>query len=217
MDLENARHNMIVQQIRPWDVTDEDVLEVMQQVPREAFVGERFRHLAFADTEIPIGNGQHMMAPKLEARMMQSLNIKPGDQVLEVGTGSGYVTACLARLSNDVTSIEIIEELALAAAERLRDQGVKITTLLTGDAMENPVAGRPFDAIAVTGSMPVATDLFENQLKPGGRLFQVVGEGAVAEAQRITCVRPGIFQRESLFETALAPLVNATPPEPFVF
>ncbi len=217
MDLEHARHNMIVQQIRPWDVTNEDVLEVMEQMPREAFVAERFRHLAFADTEIPVGHGQQMMTPKLEARMMQSLDIKPGDHVLEIGTGSGYVTACLSWLSGDVTSIEIIEELALAAAERLRKQGVDNATLLTGDAMASPVAGGPFDVIAVTGSLPVATDLFENQLKPGGRLFQVVGEGAVAEAQRVICVREGVFQRETLFETALAPLVNATLPEPFVF
>lgn len=217
MDLEFARHNMIVQQIRPWDVSSEDILEVMQQMPRELFVPERFRHLAFADTEIPLGHGQAMMAPKLEARMMQALNVNPGDKVLEVGTGSGYVTACLSWLSGDVTSIEIHEDLALAAAERLRERGISQLTLLTGDAMDNPVAGRPFDVIALTGSLPLPTDLFESQLKPGGRLFQVIGEGAVAEAQLVTRIRDGVFQRETLFETALPPLVNADKSDAFVF
>ena len=217
MDLEHARHNMIVQQIRPWDVADEDVLEVIEQMPREAFVPERFVHLAFADTEIPIGQGQSMMTPKVEARMLQALNIRPGDRVLEIGTGSGYVTACLSWLSGDVTSIDIFEEFTLAAAGKLQAQGIDHVTLLTGDAMAAPVAGGPFDVIAVTGALPLSTDHFEAQLKAGGRLFQVIGEGPAAQAQVVTCVREGQYTRQTVFETRLAPLVNAPRRAAFVF
>jgi protein-L-isoaspartate(D-aspartate) O-methyltransferase len=217
MDLEHARHNMIVQQIRPWDVADEDVLEVIEQMPREAFVPERFVHLAFADTEIPIGNGQSMMAPKIEARMLQALKIRPGDRVLEIGTGSGYVTACLSWLSGDVTSIDIFEEFTLAAADRLQAQGIDNITLLTGDAMAGPVADGPFDVIAVTGALPLSNDHFERQLKEGGRLFQVVGEGPAAEAQVVTCVREDTYRRETLFETRLDALINAPRSAAFVF
>lgn len=217
MNTELARHNMIVQQIRPWDVADEDVLEVLEQMPREAFVPERYRHLAFADTEIPIGHGQFMMCPKLEARMLQALRIRPGDRVLEVGTGSGYVTACLSWLSGDVTSIDIHEEFTLAAAEKLGAQGIDHTTLLTGDALDSPVAGGPFDVIVVTGSLPVQTDYFEKQLAVDGRLFQVVGEGAAALAMLVTRVSEDVFTRDPLFETAVGPLLNARSASSFSF
>ena len=217
MDLEHARHNMIVQQIRPWDVADEDVLEVLEQMPRETFVPARYRHLAFADTELPIGHGQKMMCPKLEARVLQALAIRPGDRVLEVGTGSGYLTACLSWLSGEVTSIDIHEDFTLAAADKLRAQGVDHVTLLTGDALAGPVAGGPFDVIVVTGSLPAPRDDFERQLAVGGRLFQVVGEGAAASAMLITRVSESAFQREVMFETALAPLVNAEREASFVF
>jgi protein-L-isoaspartate(D-aspartate) O-methyltransferase len=217
MDLVQARHNMIVQQIRPWAVFDEDVLEVMEQMPREGFVPERFVHLAFADTEIPIGHDQSMMSPKVEARMLQALKIRPGDRVLEIGTGSGFVTACLAWLSGDVTSIDIFEDFTLAAAEKLAAQGIDRVTLLTGDAMAGPVAGGPFDVIAVTGGLPLPTDHFERQLREGGRLFEVVGEGPAARARLATCVREGACRRETLFETRLDPLVNAARRAAFAF
>lgn len=217
MDLVHARHNMIVQQIRPWAVFDEDVLEVMEQMPREAFVPERFAHLAFADTELPIGHGQSMMTPKVEARMLQALKVRPGDHVLEVGTGSGFVTACLSWLSGDVTSIDLFEEFTFAAADKLQAQGIDRVTLLTGDAMAGPVAGGPFDVIAVTGALPLPTDLFECQLKQDGRLFEVVGEGPAARAQLVTRVREGVYRRETLFETRLDPLVNAPRPAAFAF
>jgi protein-L-isoaspartate(D-aspartate) O-methyltransferase len=217
MDLEHARHNMIVQQIRPWDVADEDVLEVMEQMPREAFVPERFAHLAFADTEIPIGHGQSMMAPVVEARMLKSLQVKPGDRVLEIGTGSGYITACLSWLSGEVTSIDIQEDFTLTAGEKLRSQGIDHVTLLTGDAMAGPMADGPFDVIAVTGSLPLATDHFERQLGEGGRLFEVVGTGPAAEARLVTCIRDGVCVTQSLFETRLEPLFNAPRPDTFVF
>jgi protein-L-isoaspartate(D-aspartate) O-methyltransferase len=217
MDVDHARHNMIVQQIRPWDVSDDDVLKVISQMPRERFVPERFRDLAFADTEVPIGHGQVMMAPRVEARVLQALQVEPGDRVLEIGTGSGYLTACLSWMSGDVTTVDIIEEFTHTAGEKLRDQGITHVTLLTGDAMAGPMAGGPFDVIAVTGSLPRASDHFADQLAVGGRLFQVVGQGPAASAEYVTCVREGVFTRETLFETALAPLINAPMPERFTF
>jgi protein-L-isoaspartate(D-aspartate) O-methyltransferase len=217
MDVEYARHNMIVQQIRPWNVADDDVLEVLEQLPREAFVPERYRHLAFADVEIPIGHDQHMMEPKMEGRVLQALKVRPGDHVLEIGTGSAYLTACLSWLSGDVTSIDIFEDFTLAAADRLRAQGIDHATLLTGDAMASPIAGGPFDVIAVTGALPLPTAHFESQLKVGGRLFQVVGQGESAQAMLVTRVSEDAVRRDNLFETALAPLINANRPTAFVF
>ncbi|MEN8174453.1 MAG: protein-L-isoaspartate O-methyltransferase [Pseudomonadota bacterium] len=217
VDVENARHNMIVQQIRPCDVLDEDVLEVMEQMPREAFVPERYAQLAFADIEIPIGHGQSMMAPKVEGLMLQALAVCPGDRVLEVGTGSGYVTACLSWLSGEVISVDIHEDFTKAAAEKLAAQGIDHVKLVTADALAAPAAGGPFKVIAVTGALPVHTDHFEKQLEVGGRLFQVIGEGPAAEAQLVTRVREDAWRREALFETALAPLVNAPRAAEFVF
>lgn len=217
MDLEHARHNMIVQQIRPWNVADDDVLEVLEQMPREAFVPERYLHLAFADTRIPIGHDQLMMEPKFEGRMLQALKVRPGDHVLEVGTGSGYMTACLSWLSGDVTSIDIFEDFTQAATEKLGAQGIDHVTLLTGDAMASPIAGGPFDVIAVTGALPLPTAHFESQLKVGGRLFQVIGEGDSAQAMLVTRINEDTVTRDVLFETALAPLINASRPTAFVF
>jgi len=217
MDLEYARHNMIVQQIRPWNVADDDVLEVLEQMPREDFVPERYRHLAFADTQIPIGHDQRMMEPKMEGRVLQALQVGPGDQVLEVGTGSGYLTACLSWLSGEVMSIDIFEDFTLAAGHKLQAQGIDNAYLLTGDAMAAPTAGRPFDVIAVTGALPLSTAHFESQLKVGGRLFQVVGEGESAQAMLVTRVSDNVFRRDNLFETSLAPLLNANRPTGFVF
>ncbi len=213
---DQARENMIEQQIRPWNVIDEDVLNVMKQIPREFFVPEEYRELAFADTEIPLSEGQSMMAPKIEAHMLQALAIKPGDKVLEVGTGSGYVTACLDWLSDKVTSIEIHESLSNQAREHLAAFGIVDVMLLVDDVFDYPFGDR-FDVIAVTGCLPVPTDMFEKLLAKGGRLFQVVGQGSSAKAQLVTRVADEIFHREDLFETALPPLINAPEPERFVF
>lgn len=207
---------MIEQQIRPWNVIDEDVLNVMKQIPREFFVPAEYSELAFADTEIPIAEGQSMMAPRIEARMLQALAIKPGDRVLEVGTGSGYVTACLDWLSDEVTSIEIFESLSSQAQEHLAAFGITDAKLLVGDAFSHEFTAL-FDVIAVTGSLPVRTDRFEKLLAKGGRLFQVVGQGASAKAQLVTRIGEEVFHREELFETALPPLINAPEPERFVF
>ncbi|MGD8236472.1 MAG: protein-L-isoaspartate O-methyltransferase, partial [Chromatiales bacterium] len=163
---------MIEQQIRPWNVIDEDVLNVMKQIPREFFVPPEYKELAFADTEIPLPGGQSMMAPKIEARMLQALAIKPGDKVLEVGTGSGYLTACLDWLSDEVTSVEIFESLSTQAQEHLAAFGILDAKLIVDDVFTHEFNSL-FDVIAVTGSLPTPTDRFEKLLANGGRLFQV--------------------------------------------
>jgi protein-L-isoaspartate(D-aspartate) O-methyltransferase len=216
-DPERARHNMIVQQIRPWDVIDERVLGVIQELPRERFVPEAYLGLAFADIEVPLAHGEAMMPPKLEARMLQALAVSPGDSVLEVGTGSGFVTACLARLARKVVSLEIHPDLSTEAAERLTGLGIDNVELRTEDAMEAEFGSQRFDVIALTGSLPAYTELFEQMLNPGGRLFAIIGSAPAMEATLITRVDDKVVQREGLFETVIAPLINAPQPEAFVF
>lgn len=219
INTEQARFNMIEQQVRPWEVLDQRVLALLGEVPREAYVPEAYRNLAFADTEIPLGDGERMMTPKIEGRMLQALAVKPDDLALEVGTGSGFVTACLARLAARVTSIEIDETLAGQATVRLKEQGVANAVLQTGDALANPPQESAFDVIAITGSLPLEeqADDFKRALKPGGRLFMVVGEAPVMEAVLITRVGQDQYLHESLFETELPPLRNARLPERFTF
>ncbi len=214
--VDQARFNMIQQQIRPWDVLDGRVIAVLAEVPREHFVLEGYKGLAFADTEIPIGHGQHMMAPKVEGRMLQALDVRPGNQVLEIGTGSGYVTACLARLGGQVTSVEIHGDLLDEARGRLSDQGISDVGLVNADGLAAIPEG-PFDAIAVTGSLPMRDDRLRHHLKAGGRLFLVVGEPPVMDALLITRVGDNAWKEESLFETELAPLLNVPRPERFRF
>lgn len=216
-DLERARRNMVVQQIRPWEVIDERVLEAVQAIPRERFVPPAYLGLAFADVEVPLEHGERMMTPKLEARMMQALAIQSGDSVLEVGSGSGFVTACLGRLCHKVTSLEIHPDLSRKAAERLAALQIGNVELREQDAFEVELGERQFDAIALTGSLPVYTDRFERLLRPGGRLFTVIGAAPAMEATLITRTEDGGIRREGLFETVVAPLVNAPQPEPFVF
>jgi len=215
---EKARFNMIEQQIRPWDVLDRRVLEVFAEVPREAFVPEAYRNLAFADIEIPIGLGEAMMAPKVEARMLQALAVQPNDQVLEIGTGSGFVTACLARLAARVTSIEIHPELTETARARLAEQQITNLELRTGDALSH-LGDQRYDVIAVTGSLPLADQSHElaQCLALGGRMFVVIGETPVMEATLVTRIWEDQYTVENLFETELRPLVNARTPERFRF
>lgn len=216
MNLEQARFNMIEQQIRPWEVLDPKVLDVLAQVPRENFVPEAYRHLAFADLEIPLGHDQAMMAPKVEGRMLQALDVQPTDVALEIGTGSGYVTACLARLAGQVYSVEIVESFKLAAQKKLADLGIANTTLRTGDAAHGWTQLPRYDVIAVTGSMPEYHEGFEKSLALGGRLFVVVGEAPVMEAMLITRVGEHEFSRVSLFETLLKPLTGLRKTQEFV-
>lgn len=215
-DVARARFNMVEQQIRPWEVLDPKVLELLYQVPREDFVPPQYRGLAFADLEIPLGFGASMLTPKLEARMLQTLKLEPSDSVLEIGTGSGYMTALLARLAHQVTSVEIEPELSTAAGQRLRAHGIHNVRLEVGDAAtgwdeEN------FDAILLTGSTPQLPAAYRAQLKPGGRLLAVVGEEPVMEAILVTRIDAEAFREETLFETCIPPLRHAPHPKRFVF
>ncbi|HEU4616828.1 MAG TPA: protein-L-isoaspartate O-methyltransferase [Gammaproteobacteria bacterium] len=215
MNLETARTQMLGQQIRAWEVFDARVLETLRETPRERFVPEEFRELAFADLEVPLAHGQCMMAPKVEGRLLQALQLESADRVLEVGTGSGYLTACLARLAGEVVTIDIFSDFVNQAEGRLAEHRITNVSFLTGDALS---LARPaeFDAIAVTGSVPRVDEHFIRMLRPDGRLFIVVGRAPVMEARLVTMRANGKWTEESLFETVLTPLVNAEQPEPFV-
>lgn len=208
---------MIVQQIRPWEVLDPQVLEAMSHVPREVFVPERYRKLAFADTNIPLGHDQVMMKPNVEGRLLQALTIQPEDSILEIGTGSGYLTACLARLGRHVTSIEILPDLAEAASARLAELSVDNVTLQTGDALSGIDPNAHYDVIAVTGSLPVPDQQFFSNLENAGRLFVITGQLPIMEARLVTRINANNWTTESLFETCIPPLINAAAPESFSF
>src|SRR3990172_5931138 len=192
MDFERARFNMVEQQIRPWDVLVQQVLDLLLRMRREDYVPEPYRALAFADMEIPLGHGEKMLQPKLEARMLQELALKDTDQILEVGTGSGYMTALLASLGGHVYSVEIVPEFSVSAAAKLRAHGIANVTLETGDAARGWGKHAPYDAIVLTGSVPVLPDAFQESLKPCGRLIVVVGEPPGMEARPITCRSGGV-------------------------
>lgn len=213
VDLEQARHNMIEQQVRPWDVLDDRVLELMLRVPREDFVPTAFHEMAFGDFEVPLGHDEVMMPPKLEGRMLQSLRIRPEDTILEVGTGSGYVTALLAHLGRHVTSVDIHPEFTQSAERKLMEHGITNVTLETGDAAE----GWPGDysVIAVTGSLPMLPDAFKQALRTGGRLFAIVGDAPTMEALLVTRLSANDWRTESLFETVVPPLRGAPQPQRF--
>lgn len=217
LDIELARFNMVEQQIRPWEVLDQRVLDLLMRLRREEYVPAQYVALAFADMEIPIGHGETMLAPKIEARMLQELALEPGDRVLEVGTGSGYMTALLASLASHVYSVDIVPEFTRTAGAKLAAHGITNVTLESGDAARGWDRHAPYDAVVVTGSLPLLPDAFPKSLRPGGRLIAVVGEPPVMEAQLITCVAAGAFSTSGLFETCIAPLRNAVQPERFVF
>jgi len=206
---------MLGQQIRAWEVLDDRVLRALEQTPRERFVPEEYRDLAFADTEIPLAHSQWMLAPKIEGRLLQALQVEPIDEVLEVGTGTGFLTAALARLARHVVSVDIFPDFIDAARTKLAAENVSNVELRTADALSLDLARR-FDAVAVTASVPVLDDYFVRLLRPLGRLFVVVGRAPVMDARLITLSASGDSTSESLFETVLTPLVNAERPEPFV-
>ena len=216
MNTLTARRQMVDQQIRTWEVLDPRVLDVLSAVPREAFVPASYRDLAFADTPIPIGFGQSMLAPVLQGRILQALAPNPMDSVLEVGTGTGYLTACLSLLAGAVRSIDIRPEFTAAAAANLRAVPNAVAALETRDAF-NGVSLGEYDAIAVTGSLPVYDTRFEKALRVGGRLFAVVGVAPVMDAVLVRRVDDSEWIRESLFETVIDSLVNAASPPGFVF
>lgn len=217
LDFEHARFNMVEQQIRTWDVLDQQVLDLLLRLHREDYVPEQYRALAFADMEIPLGHGEKMLQPKLEARMLQELDIVSSDRILEVGTGSGYMTALLASLGSHVYSVDLISQFTQSAAAKLAAHGITNVTLETGDAARGWNRHGPYDVIVLTGSVPMLPEAFQKSLNPGGRLLAVVGELPVMEERLITEVSAGAYNTVALFETCITPLKNALQPERFVF
>lgn len=218
IDYARARELMVEQQVRPWDVLDMAVLDVVGRLPREAFVAEQHRALAYADLELPLGHGASMMKPVVEGRMLQALQLQPGDSVLEVGTGSGYVSACLGALAREVVSLELVPELAAAARARLDATGLGTNVRIeVADALQYEPA-RQFDAVCVTAAVAEVPARFLQWLRPGGRLFVVRGQAPVMEAVRLVKADTvNAAAPESLFETELGYLHGAEPVPQFLF
>jgi len=217
MNLEQARLNMVESQIRTWEVLDQNVLDLVLRVKREEFVPEPYRALAFADLEIPLGHGEVMLAPKLQARMVQALDLRKTDKILEVGTGTGYVTALLAELGGQVVSVECIEEFSHTAQRLLAGHEVRNVSVFTGNAAEGWATHAPYDAILLTGSVPLLPAPFRQQLAIGGRLLAVIGEAPIMTAYLISRVAEHAFNSVGLFETSIPPLRHVKQPERFVF
>ncbi|HVK95431.1 MAG TPA: protein-L-isoaspartate O-methyltransferase [Noviherbaspirillum sp.] len=218
MNIEKARFNMIEQQIRTWDVLDQEVLDLLVVVKREAFVPAAYQSLAFVDTEIPLPGGECMLAPKLEARILQEIGLKKHENVLEIGAGSGYMAALLAHKGRHVTTVEINPTLKALAEKNLAAYGVANVTVELGNGAQG-WGGKEaqYDAIVISGSLPVLPDAFLKQLKVGGRLFVVVGEAPAMSAQLITCVSDTAYSTVKLFETEIRPLHEVLAPSHFVF
>jgi protein-L-isoaspartate(D-aspartate) O-methyltransferase len=217
MNFDLARFNMVEQQVRPWEVLDTQVLQLLETVHREDFVPVRYRKMAFADLSIPLDNDQQMMCPKVEGRMLQSVEIKDDDTVLEIGTGSGFITACLSGLARRVTSVEIFEDLHEEAKTRLQDKHMHNVELYVGDVMNGWQPEQAHDVVVVTGSVPDVPEIFRGWVNPGGRMFIVTGESPAMEARLLTRLGVTDWREESLFETDLPRLVNSEPPAGFEF
>jgi protein-L-isoaspartate(D-aspartate) O-methyltransferase len=217
MNFDQARQNMVENQVRPWEVLDGRVLDVLSRVRREDFVAPEHRQLAFADLCLPIGHGEVMMKPVMEGRVLQALALKPEDHVLEIGTGSGFLTACLASLAAQVTSVDIHADFTAAAGQRLQAAGITNTQLATGEAVNSWQPQGAFDVVIVTGAVYRIPDRFLGWLKPGGRLLAIRGESPVQQVVLLTKEGNDRFQEESVLETDLPYLTNAEPPRRFVF
>ena len=216
MNIEHARQQMVQQQVRTWAVFDTAILKVLSSVPREQFVLPGLESLAFAETELPLRHGQLMMTPNVEGRMLQALEIKPSDHALEIGTGSGFITACLARLARSVTSIDLYEDFLTMAAANLQDSGISNFDLQLMDATQQ-LPEEKYDVIAVTGSIEAFDPRLVMALNDGGRLFVVVGSSPNMEARLVLRTGENDWQTSSLFETNLPALVNAGLPPQFSF
>lgn len=216
MDIEQARFNMVEQQIRTWDVLDTQILDLLFQVRREEFVPAPYRALAFADLEIPLGHGECMLQPKIEARMLQELAVESSDKVLEIGSGSGYTAALFAKRGSFVDTVEIVPELSAFAAKNLAAQGIGNVKLHIGDGARG-WSGGPYDVILLTGSTPVLAPEFLQLLNPGGRLLAVIGDAPAMKATLFTATARGEATSVQLFETCIRPLRNAPQPARFVF
>jgi protein-L-isoaspartate(D-aspartate) O-methyltransferase len=217
MDIERTRFNMVEQQIRPWEVLDPKVLDLLFKVKREDFVPAVYQSLAFVDMEIPIGHGESMWTPRLEARTLQALQVQANERALEVGTGSGYFTALLAAQASMVVTVEMHADLREEAERKFKAHGLSHVQTRQGDAARDWGGDGQFDVIVLTGSTPLLPDAYLKRLNPGGRLFAIVGEAPVMAARLVTCVSTGAYRTDTLFETVIKPLVNALEPERFSF
>ncbi len=217
IDFELARHTMVEQQIRPWEVLDQRILDLIDQSPREDYVPEKYRNLAYVDMNVPLGHDQVMMSPKLEARLLQELAIQTDDNILEIGTGSGYMTSLAATLGHHVYSVEVIADLAARAQRSLQSHGIKNITLETGDGARGWDKHEPYDVILVTGSLPMLPDRFKQSLAPDGRLIAIIGHSPVMRVTLVQRVAAQSWHETSLLETDLPPLINAQEPDRFVF
>lgn len=216
MNTEFARQQMVNQQVRAWNVLDATVLQVISTVPRERFVPAGFEALAFADTQIPIGHGQTMMTPTVEGRLLQALGLRRSDNVLEIGTGTGFLTACLASLAASVTSVDIHDEFLRSAARHLEDIGIENVDLAAMDATQE-LPKDHYDAIAVTGSIQTFDPRYVEALHPGGRLFVIVGNAPAMDARLIRRTGDNDWRSETLFETNLMPILHGALPAQFSF
>jgi len=217
MNIEQVRFNMIEQQIRPWDVLDTEVLDLLHVVKRENFVPVAHKALAFADTEIPLPGGENMLFPKIEARLLQDVMVKKHESVLEIGTGSGYMAALLAHRARHVTTVEIAPELKALAEQNLAANGVSNVTVELGDGAQGWTNGAPFDVIVVSGSLPELPEALLKQLKVGGRLAVIIGQAPAMKAQLITRTGEAGYDTRTLFETSVKPLLLASQPSAFKF
>ncbi len=212
-----ARFNMVEQQVRPWNVLDTQVLDLMQAMPREVFVPNDYQTVAYADIDIPIAHGEVMLAPKYVGRMLQALNIRECDTALEVGCGTGYVTALLSKACRQVFSVDIHQYFVDTTAANLKTQGIDNASLETGDAAQGWNAHAPYDIIFISGSSPILPETFQKSLNRGGRLVAIIGDGPVMQATLITRSAVDEWREERLFETEIKPLLNAAKPNRFVF
>ncbi len=209
MNIEQARFNMIEQQIRPWDVLDQDVLELLLVVKRENFVTAAYKNLAFVDSEIPLASGENMFTPKLEARILQETGLKKHENVLEIGAGSGYMAALLAYKGRHVTTVEIVPELKALAEKNLADNGVSNVTVELGDGAQGWAKGAPYDVIVVSGGLSVLPEAILQQVKVGGRILAIIGEAPIMSAHLVTRVSDKAYDTRKLFETNVKPLQAA--------
>lgn len=220
MTIEKTRFNMIEQQIRPWNVLDPEVLNLLTVVKREAFVPAAYKNLAFMDTQIPLGNGEFMFSPKMEARVLQEVGLKKHENVLEIGAGSGYMAALLAHKARHVTTVEIDPELKAFAEHNLSNYGITNVDVVLGNGAQgwtNKGTDAPYDVIVISGSLPVLPEAFLKQIKVGGRIFAIVGESPVMNAEIITRVSDTSYNTVKVFETDVTPLREIQKPSHFVF